>query len=187
MPLSDQIEAILFAAGRPVKINELARAVGQNPAAVHTALRELKQSRDGSGVVVIEKDDRYQLVSAPGCTEAVANFLNAELREKLTDTSLETLAIIVYKQPVSRAEIEAIRGVNSQYILRQLSIRGLIEKVPSTEDSRRLLYRTTLDFMSSLGIQDMKELPDFEELTKSVSLPESTDNSSPSSTSDPAV
>ena len=85
---------------------------------------------------------------------------------------METLAIIIYRQPISKVEIENIRGVNSQYILRQLLIRGLIEKVASTTDRRSQNYQPTIELMQHLGIKDMKELPDFEELTKNIQLSE---------------
>ena len=170
-----QIESILFAAGRPVKLLELSRALELKKPEVKQAVEQLKQNLASRGITLIEKDEVYQLASSPENAKTVGNFLVAEQREKLTDVAVETLAIVTYKQPISRAEIEAIRGVNSQYILRQLLIRGLIEKDTSPEDARRLVYKTTLDFMTHLGIKDMKELPDFEELTKSVALPEHTD------------
>ena len=173
--LDSKIESILFTAGRPVKLSELTKTLNEKKPEMIQALEQLKQSLSQRGISLIEKDSVYQLVTNPENAETVGNFLIAEQREKLTDVAIETLAIITYKQPISRAEIEAIRGVNSQYILRQLLIRGLIEKATSAEDARRLVYKTTLDFMTHLGIKDMKDLPDFEELTKSVQLPEQTE------------
>jgi segregation and condensation protein B len=93
------------------------------------------------------------------------------LREKLSDAALETLAVIAYRQPVSKAEIENIRGVNSQYTIRHLLIRGLIEKIGSQTDKRVQHYKTTLEFMQHLGLKDVNELPDFEELTKHIQMP----------------
>ncbi|MEK9180826.1 MAG: SMC-Scp complex subunit ScpB [Patescibacteria group bacterium] len=167
-----QIESILFAASRPVKLGELVKTLGLGKTELLELLEKIKNEYSARGINLIEKDERYQLVTNPANGPAVGNFNSAELREKLTDASLETLAIILYKQPVSRAEIEAIRGVNSQYILRQLLIRGMVEKSTSSEDSRRYVYKTTLEFMTHLGITDMKNLPDFEMLTRAVSLPE---------------
>lgn len=170
--LKTGIESILFAAGRPVKLSELAKAFQEDKSEIKAALEQIKQAMLLTGINLVEKDEKYQLATNPGNAKVVGDFLNAEIREKLTEAAVETLAIIVYKQPVSRAEIEAIRGVNSQYILRQLLIRGLVEKAASAEDARRYAYRTTLDFMHHLGLRDIKELPDFEELTKSVNLEE---------------
>jgi len=171
-PQKSQIQSVLFAAGRPVKLNELSKIFEITKDELRTLLEELKQEISETGINLIQKDEKAQLVSNPDNAKQVGNFISSELREKLTDAAVETLAVILYKQPVSRAEIESVRGVNSQYILRQLLIRGLIEKSTSTEDARRLVYVTTLDFMTHLGIRDMKELPDFEALTKAVSLPE---------------
>ncbi|MCL5435633.1 MAG: SMC-Scp complex subunit ScpB [Patescibacteria group bacterium] len=168
--LKSKIESILFAAGRPVKLVELARSLQAEKADVIAAIEQLKQAATESGIVLVEKDEKYQLATRPENAKVVGDFLNAEVREKLTDAAVETLAIIVYKQPISRAEIEAIRGVNSQYILRQLSIRGMIEKEVSSSDGRRYVYSTTLDFLHHMGLKDVKDLPDFEELTKSVTL-----------------
>lgn len=170
--LNKKITAIIFAAGRPVKLSELTKSLERPREEVKTALTELKEQFSQTGINLLEKDEKYQFVTAPDTADAVSRFLSAEVREKLTEAALETLAIIAYKQPISRAEIEAIRGVNSQYILRQLLIRGLIEKTVAPDDARRLVYKTTIDFMRHLGITDPKQLPDFEELTKSVQLPE---------------
>ena len=127
-----------------------------------------------SGIILLAHNNKLQLASNPDNSTVVKKFLSLELREKLSDAALETLAIILYKQPVSKVEIENIRGVNSQYSIRHLLIRGLIEKTQSPSDKRMQLYKTTLEFMQHLGIKDMKELPDFEELTKGIEIPAST-------------
>ena len=150
--LKSQILSILFVASKPVGLKELADALETEEAQIKQAVTEIVAGNQNSGSSQVKK------------------FLSLELREKLTDASLETLAIILYKQPVSKAEIENIRGVNSQYSLRHLLIRGLIEKIPSPSDKRIQLYKTTLEFMQHLGIKDMKELPDFDELTKGIEL-----------------
>lgn len=174
--LKSKIESILFTASRPVKLAELVRTLGAERAEVEAALAEMASEKQGNGVILLSKNGKYQLASSPDNAKAVGDFINADLRERLTDAALETLAIVLYKQPVSRAEIEAIRGVNSQYILRQLSMRGLVEKAFSPDDARKLVYSTTLEFMASLGIRSMAELPDFEQLTKAVTLTQAPEN-----------
>jgi segregation and condensation protein B len=82
------------------------------------------------------------------------------------------LGIIAYRQPISKAEIEAIRGVNSQYSLRHLLMRGLIEKVPNPNDARSALYQTTTEFLQHLGLSSNKDLPDFGKLVEEIKLPE---------------
>jgi chromosome segregation and condensation protein ScpB len=99
-------------------------------------------------------------------------FLNADLREALTDATIEVLAIIAYRQPISKAEIESIRGVNSQYSIRALLMRGLIEKVANPHDSRGAHYQVTTEFMQQLGITSIKDLPSFEEIAVKVRLPD---------------
>jgi segregation and condensation protein B len=168
--LKSQILSILFVASKPVSSIELSEALDIDKEQLKVIIEELVNANQTSGIILLAHDDKFQLASNPDNTTVVKKFLSLELRENLTDSALETLAIILYKQPVSKAEIENIRGVNSQYILRQLLIRGLIEKIQSTSDKRMQLYKTTLEFMQHLGIKDIKELPDFEELTKNITL-----------------
>jgi segregation and condensation protein B len=170
--LKSLIQSILFVSAKPVGLKQLAEVLEVDEETVKSAVAEIVSDNKYSGVVLLAHGSRLQLATNPENSSVVKKFLSLELREKLTDAALETLAVITYKQPVSRAEIENIRGVNSQYILRSLLIRGLIEKTESPTDRRVHLYKTTLEFMQHLGIKDMKELPDFEELTKNVQLPD---------------
>lgn len=174
--LKSKILSILFVASKPTSIRELTEALGASEEDIKSAVNELVEDNPNSGIVVLAHHDRLQLASNPDNSTEVKKFLSLELREKLTDAALETLAIILYKQPVSKAEIENIRGVNSQYTIRQLLIRGLVEKTADTRDRRVHNYKTTLEFMQHLGIKDIKELPSFDELTKNVQLP-GTENS----------
>ncbi len=172
MNLKSVIESILFVASRPVSVSELVKALEKPREEIIAALEELKTEHKDSGIVILEQHGNYIMSTNPESSSVIKEFLNAELREKLTDAAIETLAIITYKQPVSRAEIEAIRGVNSQYTLRLLMMRGLVERTQSQKDMRVGLYRTTHEFLQHLGLRDLKELPDFEELTAKVKPPE---------------
>jgi segregation and condensation protein B len=168
--IKSQILSILFVASKQVSLNELTETLEIDEQIIKEAVSSLVSENQSSGVILLAHNSKLQLTSNPDNSSVVKKFLSLELREKLTDAALETLAIILYKQPVSKAEIENIRGVNSQYTLRQLLIRGLIEKIQSPSDRRMQLYKTTLEFMQHLGIKDMKELPDFEELTKNIEI-----------------
>jgi segregation and condensation protein B len=168
--LKSQILSILFVASKPVSIKELQETLEISEEELRKAVTELVSINQNSGIILLAQNDKLQLASNPDNSPEVKKFLSLELREKLTDSALETLAIIVYRQPVSKVEIENIRGVNSQYTIRHLMIRGLIEKIPSPSDKRMQLYRTTFEFMQHLGIKDLKDLPDFEELTKNITL-----------------
>ncbi|OGE80088.1 MAG: SMC-Scp complex subunit ScpB [Candidatus Doudnabacteria bacterium RIFCSPHIGHO2_01_FULL_45_18] len=174
--LKSQILSVLFVASKPVSIKELGETFEVSEEELKKASNELVADNQTSGIILLATNNKLQLASNPDNSVLVKKFLALELREKLTDASLETLAIILYRQPVSKAEIENIRGVNSQYSLRHLLIRGLIEKVQSANDKRMQLYKTTLEFMQHLGIKDMKDLPNFEELTKNITLPQATPN-----------
>jgi segregation and condensation protein B len=168
--LKSQILSILFVAGKPVTIKELSTALEIDINEIKQAVTEIVSNQTDLGIIMLAHNDKLQLATNPDNSPVVKKFTSLELREKLTDAALEVLAIVLYKQPVSRAEIENIRGVNSQYTLRHLLIRGLVEREPSSTDRRTMLYKTTLEFMQYLGIKDMKELPDFEELTKNIQL-----------------
>jgi segregation and condensation protein B len=171
--LKPQIVSILFVAEKPVALKELQEVLEVSEQDLKSAVAELMAENQTAGIILLAHNDKLQLASSPDNSALVRKFLSLELREKLTDPALETLAIILYRQPVSKAEIENIRGVNSQYTLRHLMIRGLVEKVQSASDKRMQLYKTSLEFMQHLGIKNMQDLPDFEELTKAVELPAS--------------
>lgn len=177
--LASVIESILFVAAKPLSAKELAKILEREESEVKIVLQALSEAIQGQGVILLESNGLWQFATNPKNSAAVRAFLNTELREKLTDATVETLSIIAYRQPISRSEIEAVRGVSSQYSIRHLLIRGLIQKIQNPADSRQFLYETTIEFLSHMGISNVKELPDFTEITKSVKLPEAplqTDN-----------
>ncbi len=171
MNLKYTIESLLFVAGRPVTAKELQKVTGKPVEEINKAIEELQTERKDSGIVILEQSGKYLMSSSAENSQAVKDFLNTDLREKLTDAAIETLAIITYKQPASRAEIESIRGVNSQYTIRLLAMRGLIEKAVH-KDNRSNYYQTTHEFLQHMGIKNIKDLPEFTELTAKVKPPE---------------
>ncbi len=166
------IESILFVASRPLSAAQLAKILETDKRDVQSALKQIASEYENSGIVLLESNELWQFATNAKNSTAVKNFLNMDLREKLTDATVETLAIIAYRQPISRGEIEAIRGVNCQYSIRHLLMRGLIQKIPSPSDSRQVLYETTLEFLQHMGLKSAADLPDFETLVKQISLPE---------------
>jgi len=166
------LQSILFVANRPLTAKQLAKHLELEVVAVSETLEELQNEHKDSGIVLLENNGSYQFSTQPANSAKVKDFLNTDLREKLTDATVEVLAIIAYRQPVSKAEIEAIRGVNSQYSLRHLLMRGLIEKVPNPGDGRGFLYQTTTEFLQHLGLTSVKDLPEFEKITGEIKLPE---------------
>lgn len=169
--LKSIIESILFVANKPLSAKSLAKILEQEEAQVQSVLEAIAKDYEQRGIVLLESNKTWQLSTNAKNSTDVKKFLNAELREKLSEATIETLAIIAYRQPISRAEIEAIRGVNCQYSLRHLLIRGLVQKIPNPRDTRQLLYETTLEFLQHMGLKNNTELEDFESLTEKIKLP----------------
>ena len=169
--LQSQLQSILFVSNKPLSINQLAKATNESEGDIRTALEELLNSLKDNGIVLLEANGQFQLATHSENSDMVKNFLNADLREKLTEATVEVLAIIAYRQPISKSEIEAIRGVNSQYSIRHLLMRGLIEKISNPDDGRSNYYQVTTEFMQQLGLTSMADLPDFETLVSKISLP----------------
>jgi len=113
------------------------------------------------GIVLIFKDDEVALGTSMDSSEIIEKLRKEELVKDLGKAGLETLSIIVYMGPVSRAEIDLIRGVQSSFILRNLTVRGLVEKVSNPKDQRSFLYRPTFDLISYLGISKIEDMPEF--------------------------
>ena len=171
-PLTSQIHSLLFVSNKPLTAKQLAKVTGTTIEQVLLSLRELSEFTQNSGVILLDTGSEFQLATNSQNSELVKNFLNQDLKEALTDATTEVLAIITYRQPISKAEIESIRGVNSQYSLRSLLMRGLIEKISNPNDSRSSYYQITTEFLQQLGISSMTELPSFEDLVQNIKLPD---------------
>lgn len=158
--LTSLIESLLFVAEAPVTPTQLAAALQVETAEVETALEQLAADYQQRGLRLQRKGGRVQLVTAPEAAPAVERFLGLELSSKLSPAALETLAIIAYRQPITRAQVEAIRGVNSDSVLRTLINKGLVEEVGRLEQAGRpIIYGTTFEFLQYFGLQDLRELP----------------------------
>ncbi len=166
------LEALLFVASKPFKAKDFAKILELEEADVKMALEALAEEKKDSGIILLKNNGEYQLSTNSTCSTQVKNFLNAELREKLTDATVEVLAIVAYRQPISKGEIEAIRGVNSQYSLRHLLMRGLVEKISNPADARSFLYQTTTEFLMHLGLASVNQLPEFSKLVEQIKLPQ---------------
>jgi len=164
LELTSLIESLLFVADAPVMPAQLAAALDVEPKAVEEALDQLAADYQQRGLRLQRKAGRVQLVTAPEAASAVERFLGLELSSKLSPAALETLAIVAYRQPVTRAQVEAIRGVNSDSVLRTLINKGLIEEVGRLEQvGRPILYGTTFEFLQYFGLQDLQDLPPLDE------------------------
>lgn len=159
--LKAQVESLLFVASEPVAIDRLATVLETGSEQVEEALQALAREYTDRGIRLQRKGRRVQMVTAPDAADVVRLFLGLELSGKLSPAALETLAIIAYQQPVTRAEIEAVRGVNSDSVLRTLLQRGLIEEQDRLDQpGRPIVYGTTFEFLQQFGLFSLEQLPE---------------------------
>ena len=168
LSLSGKIEALLFVAPGSVSINQLATALGVPNRDIERGLNELEESYQFRGVRLQRHGGQIQMTSAPEAAEAIETFLGLEATSRLSSAALEALAIISYQQPVTRPQVDAIRGVNSDGVIKNLLHKGLIQEVGRSEGpGRPILYSTTPDFLGHFGLSSLEELPplNLDELT----------------------
>lgn len=159
-PLAATVEAILFTSNRPLKVRELQQATDASGTAVEESLRELETRLDGRGVMLQRHDDQVQLVTRPELATYVRRALRPEASGRLSPAALETLAIVAYHQPVTRARIEQVRGVNSDSVLANLLLRDLVREVgQEPSPGRPRLYATTIRFLQVMGLRSLDDLP----------------------------
>lgn len=157
------VESLLFVAPEAVKVQTLADALEETPERIEEALVELVARQEGRGLRVQRVGERAQLVTAPEAAAAIERFLGLDLTTRLSPAALETLAIIAYRQPVTRAQIDELRGVASDGVLRSLIHRGLVEQGERLEQAGRpFQFRTTFDFLQHFGLQSLNDLPALE-------------------------
>lgn len=180
MSLVSQIESLLFISNRPLTVRKLAELVGAKGDEMERTLTELceKTNSDDRGVVLVKVGNSYQLATRGEHANLVAAFVKEELVGEMTRPQLETLTIVAYRGPVSKTELEQIRGVNCSLILRNLMIRGLVEVVGEEEGGKAgeeskgglnaliTKYRVTHEFIRHLGLAGVEELPEYAQLSK---------------------
>jgi len=165
MNLEAKIEAILFASAKPFSVRKLADLTGASTKEIEAALDAMKQALDEaeSGVMLQKNGPEFELVTRPEAAEVVEQVVKAEAQGELTRPSLEALTILAYRGPLTRPELEQVRGVQSSMILRNLMLRGLVEE---REDTRlgQPIYAVTFEFLNHLGVSSVEDLPDYESL-----------------------
>lgn len=165
------IESLLLAVGRPLSMKELSNFLSISETDwpdIISALQD-KHNQVNSGIHVAVNNRQIQLITNPNNGKILQQYFKDELSGELTKPSVETLTIIAYRQPISKEELEQIRGVNCSLILRNLLIRGLIEANEDT-DNLATTYSVTMDFLRHLGIASVQELPDYEKLNSDINL-----------------
>jgi segregation and condensation protein B len=154
-----QLEALLFVAERPLARSEIAALAGVERAEVDARIGDLGVSLAARGIRLVESGDRIELATAPETGRLIARYVGADA-PRLSSASLETLAIVAYRQPCTRAVIERIRGVDSDYTLRTLMHRRLVVELGRSEaPGRPFLYGTGFDFLERFGLTSLEELP----------------------------
>lgn len=164
-----KIESLLFAYGSALSSARIANALNMTEDSAREILDAMVheyQLAPERGVCVIRQDGKYLLGTKPENLESIEQIVKQDFEQDLSNASMETLSIILYRAPVARADIDAIRGVNSSFIIRNLSVRGLVEREQDAKGHHGYLYKPSFALLQLLGIHAREELPDFETLSK---------------------
>ena len=178
--LTNKIEAVLFASGKEIEIDFLLEKLQVSKADFNKAFDQLKQKySEECGIHILKFKNKIQFATNPQYIEAVADVLNPIREKELTKAMLETLSIIAYKQPITRLEIEEIRGVDCTYAIQTLSKMNMIEVVGKKDAvGKPMLLGTTDEFLKRFSLNDINDLPDYETLTdRIVTIPDNSDKS----------
>ena len=170
LPLNAKIESLLFWKGEPVTVKELAKMLSMDEGSIQDGLKELEEKlvEGGRGISLVREGDTVLLTTHSAVADIITELNKEELTKDLSKAALETLSIILYRGPMKRSEIDYIRGVNSQFILRILSVRGLIERQTSPTDERAYTYSPSLDLLQLLGVSKKEDLPDYQSVNNDI-------------------
>ncbi len=169
--LGEVIESILFVAGQGIEIKDIAEKLEVKEKVVEEAINVLKANKQNTGINIITYKGKVQMCSNPKYAEDIATVLNPIKEKQLSKATLETMAVIAYKQPVTRLEIEQVRGVNCDYAVQVLQNFKLIDVVGRKDVvGKPLLYGTTDEFLKRFELNSIEDLPDYEELLERIKL-----------------
>ena len=157
--LDSQIEALLFALGRPVSRSELIKMVDARPEQIEEAIIKLKER--SQGITLIDDGVEVELRIGANNSALIEKIRKEEYSRDIGKAGLEALSSVLYRGPLTRSEIDFIRGVNSSQTLRTLTLRGLVRKIPNPKDERSFLYEPTTELLAQLGVSRMQDLPDY--------------------------
>lgn len=191
LKIEQAIEALLFWRGEPVSLKELLKSLSApekkiSESEIHESLISLSESLKGRGLVLLANEDQeYMLGTSTEASELIERLTKEELSKDLGKASLETLSLIVYRGPIKRSEIDYVRGVNSTFILRNLLVRGLIDKKPAPDDNRTSIYTPSFKLLSYLGITAISELPNYKAVQDEIEKFRNEKEAEPESTEKP--
>ena len=162
--LISQLEALLFIYGEPMDFKKIAQTLKVEESEIKSAADRLEESfkSDDRGLFLMRDKNKIQLATKPDYAKLLEDVIKEELHENLTSAALETLSIVAYAGPMARAELEYIRGVNSSFTLRNLLIRGLIERAPDPKRGNVFLYSPSFDLLKHIGVAKSEDLPEYE-------------------------
>lgn len=163
MTLDAKIEALLFFKTDPVSFKDLAKMLAVSEDEILNGLKLLEERLEGRGICLLKKDNSVMLGTSSEMSATIEALIKEELDRDLGKAGLETMAIVLYRGPILKSEIDYIRGVNSGFILRNLLVRGLVEK-EQNPSGRGFVYRPTFELMQHLGVAETEKLPDFKEI-----------------------
>ena len=174
--LSAKIEALLFIYGEAMTHKKISATLDCSEAELKDAIAELEEDLKSGhrGLALISDKEKIQLATKPDFASLFEQLIKEEMSENLSPATLETLAIVTYAGPISRAEIDYIRGVNSSFTLRNLSIRGLVERLTDPHRANAYIYSPSMEFLKLLGISKKEDLPEhdkFSQLVKKLNEP----------------
>lgn len=170
--LAAALEALLFVSGDPLPVKKIEELLGIDTQALEgvVALLQERYADPGAGLMLIRHRDTLELATQPSQAKLIETFTKSFLQEDLSKAALEVLAIVAYRGPITRSTIEAIRGVNCSFTLRNLLLRGLIEREENPLDSREFVYLASGRLLEKLGLADQTGLPDFVTLSQDTRL-----------------
>jgi len=169
--LKSKIESLLFISNQPFTVKKLASLTKVDKEKINQVIKELMNdyNKEKRGIAVQKIGDKVQMVTGSDNAKLIQDFIKEETTGELSRPSLETLTIVAYRGPITKAELEQIRGVNCAIILRNLLMRGLVEG-KENKKNMQMVYNITFDFLKFLGLNQQSELPDYETLNSSESL-----------------
>ncbi|MBP9759880.1 MAG: SMC-Scp complex subunit ScpB [Candidatus Pacebacteria bacterium] len=183
--LEHTLEALLFYVGESLSRARIATLLGVPEEEVIGLASQLSATLHDRGVRLLAVGDQYELVTAPETSDMITKVRKEELLRDLGKAGAETLSIILYRGPVTRAGIEYVRGVNCSFVLRNLLIRGLVERIPNPANIRSVQYAVTPDFLKHLGITSVQDLPEYATVQKEIDAFEQAEQEDPEHTTPP--
>jgi len=161
LDISHALEALLYSEGGTIAKRKLCQILSIDDVTLSAAIVTLRRSKEGSGLCVVESEREVTLATSSEATAIVQSAFERELGREIGDAGLEVLAIVLYRGPSTRAQIDYIRGVNTSSTIRLLASRGLLERTANPDDAREFLYKPTVELLAHLGVGSGQDLPDY--------------------------